>query len=128
MNSVRMDLPVLLPEIPDAHDACVRRLESLLSKRRGILATHIVEEAGRSVMCLHYDADAITLDDVQRLARAAGAEITERYGHRVWPLRAIAGRGDRRVGQPPGPDCPRRVRSAVSAQDALSVRARPRPT
>lgn len=90
MKSVRIDLPVLLPEIPDARDACVQRLQALLSQRRGIEETHIVEEAGRCTVCLHYDADTIALDEVQRLAQAAGAEITERYGHRVWPLRAIA--------------------------------------
>ena len=90
MKSVRIDLPVLLPEIPDARDACVRRLQSLLSSTSGIEETHIVEEAGRSSLCLHYDADTITIDEVQRLAQSAGAEITARYGHRVWPLRAIA--------------------------------------
>ncbi len=90
MTRVRIDLPVLLPEIPDARDACVQRLQALLSQRRGIEGTHVVEEASGSVLCLHYDANTITLDEVQRLARASGAEITERYGHRVWPLRAIA--------------------------------------
>jgi Zn2+/Cd2+-exporting ATPase len=90
VKSVRIDLPVLLPEIPDARDACVQRLQALLSQRRGIQETHIVEETGRWTLCLHYDADTIALDEVQRLAQAAGAEITERYGHRVWPLRAIA--------------------------------------
>ncbi len=90
MKSVRLDLPLLLPEIPDARDACVRRLEALLSQSRGIEATHVVDEPGRSVLCVHNDADTITLDEVQRLARAAGAQITERYGHRVWQLRAIA--------------------------------------
>ena len=90
MKSVRIDLPVLLPEIPDARDACVRRLQALLSKRRGIDKVHIVEDAGRALLCLHYDADTITLDDVQRIAQGAGAQVTDRYGHRVWPLRAVA--------------------------------------
>jgi Cd2+/Zn2+-exporting ATPase len=90
VKSVRIDLPVLLPEIPDARDACVQRLQALLSSRHGIEETHVLEEGGRSTLCVHYDADAITLDEVERVARAAGAEITERYGHRVWPLRAIA--------------------------------------
>jgi Cd2+/Zn2+-exporting ATPase len=90
VKRVRLDLPVLLSEIPDAHDACVQRLQALLSRRRGIEGTHIVEQGGRSVLCLHYDADAISLAEVERLAKAAGAQVTERYGHRVWPLRAIA--------------------------------------
>ena len=108
MKSVRIDLPVLLPEIPDARDACVRRLQALMSAKRGIARTHIVEEAGRFVLCLHYDADTITLDEVQRLAQSAGAEITERYGHRVWPLRAIAAE-----------DAGRRIEETLAAVDGV---------
>ena len=89
MKRVRLDLPVLLPDVPDARDACVRRLQAVLSQRRGIEGTHVVEERGRSLLCLHYDPDAIALSEVEQLARAAGAEVTERYGHRVWPLRAV---------------------------------------
>ena len=126
MNKVRIDLPVLLPEVPDAHDACVRRLQALLSRERGIHDTHIVDDAGLSRLCLHYDTDTVTLDEVQRLARAAGAEVTARYGHGVWPLRAIAAedagrrleaalaarsRSDRRLGQRAGPGGARRVRA-----------------
>ena len=90
MKSVRLDLPILLPEIPDARDACVHRLQALLSPRRGITHTHITEEDGRSVLCVHYDPDTLTVEDVRRLAAIAGAEVTERYGHGVWPLHAIA--------------------------------------
>ena len=90
MKRVRIELPVLLPEIPDGRDACVQRLQALLSPTRGITGTHLVGDAGRTLLCLHYDADTITLAEVQGLARTAGAEITERYGHRVWPLHAIA--------------------------------------
>ena len=89
MKRVRLDLPVLLPDIPDARDACVRRLQAVLSERRGVTGTHLVEEEGRSFFCLHYDPDVISVAEVEQLARAAGAEVTERYGHRVWPLRAI---------------------------------------
>ena len=98
----------------------------LLSGRPGILDTHVVEEGGRSVLCLHYDADTITLEDVQRWARAAGAEVTEKYGHRSWPLHAVGARRRRRahradaggcsrrhrcIGQPAGADRPGRVRA-----------------
>ena len=90
MKTIRIDLPVLLPEVPDARDACVRRVQALLSPRRGITHTHITDENGRSVLCVHYDPDTLTVDEVRRLAEAAGAQVTERYGHRTWPLRAIA--------------------------------------
>lgn len=54
MKHVRIELPILLPEIPDARDACVRRLQELLSERRGITKTHVVEDGGAAALCLHY--------------------------------------------------------------------------
>lgn len=90
MKNVRLDLPLLLPEVSDARDACIHRLQALLSPRRGITHTHITEEDGRTVLCVHYDPDTLTVDDVRDLARAAGAQVTQRYGHRLWQLRAIA--------------------------------------
>ena len=72
MKNVRIELPILLPEIPDARDACVRRLQELLNQRRGITRTHVVEDGGTALLCLHYDPDVITLDSVEQLARAAG--------------------------------------------------------
>ena len=90
MKHVRIELPILLPEIPDARDACVRRLQELLSQRRGITKTHVVEDGGAALLCLHYDPDVITLDNVEQLAQAAGAEVRERYGHQVVSIRAVA--------------------------------------
>jgi len=90
VKNVRIELPILLPEIPDAHDACVRRLQDLLSQRRGIKETHIVEGAGSALLCVHYDPDVVTLEAVEHVAQAAGAEVRERYGHRVLPIRAVA--------------------------------------
>lgn len=90
MKHVRIDLPILLPEIPDARDACVRRLQELLSQRRGITKTHVVEDEGAAFLCLHYDPNVITIDNVEQLARAAGAEVGERYGHQVFAIRAVA--------------------------------------
>ena len=90
MKHVRIDLPILLPEIPDARDACVRRLQELLSQRRGITKTHVVEDEGAAFLCLHYDPNVITIDNVEQLARAAGVEVGERYGHQVFAIRAVA--------------------------------------
>lgn len=108
MNTVRIDLPILLPDIPDAHDACVARLRGLLNQRRGVTETHVVEDGPIAVLCVHYDPNVITLDNVEELARAAGAEVRERYGHRVWPLRAVAGE-----------DAGRRIEDTLRAIDGV---------
>ena len=90
--TTRLELEVLLPEVPDARDACVARLESLISAERGIVRAHAVTAAGGpDVMCLHYDTRVVTLAQVERVARSAGARLSDRYGHEVVPLHAITG-------------------------------------
>ena len=89
-EKLRLDLPVLLPEVPDSRDACVDRLESLITRHPGVTEVHLVEQDGRGhALCMHYDSETLTLAQVERLARAAGAEVTERYGHAVLPIRAV---------------------------------------
>lgn len=107
MRTVRIDLPILLPDIPDARDACVERLQSLLNQRRGVAQTPVVDDGAAARLCVHYNPAVLTLHNVEELAKAAGAEVAERYGHRVWPLRAVTsedvgGRIEETVRQIPG--------------------------
>ena len=108
MKHVRIELPILVPEIPDARDACVRRLQELLSQRRGITKAHVVEDGGAPLLCLHYDPDVITLDNVEQLAQAAGAEVRERYGHQVLSIHAVAAE-----------DAGRRIEDTLMAVDGV---------
>ncbi|GAB3705690.1 heavy metal translocating P-type ATPase [Spirosoma flavus] len=95
MEKLQIDLPVLLPDLPDEKDHCVRRLIDLLEERAGIDKVHIRDENERttsdhtSQLCIHYDPQVISLNRVQTLARQAGAEITHRYGHYVGYLNGI---------------------------------------
>lgn len=89
-EKLRLDLPVLLPEVPDSRDACVDRLESLIARQPGVTEVHLVQEdGGGDALCMHYNTETLTLAQVERLARAAGAEVTERYGHAVLPIRVV---------------------------------------
>ena len=99
MATVELDLPAVLPDVPDADDGCVSRLESLLVDKTGIERAHLVPpNGGAARLCLHYDPDILTLAQVERYAHAAGIDITGRYGHVVLPLRAIDGEdADRRI-------------------------------
>ncbi len=90
-----IDLKSLLPDLPDARDACVARLTALIGEGGGVGRVHLVHaegEGGREPsICLHYDPGIATLAQVERLARAAGLEVSERYGHAILPLRLIDG-------------------------------------
>ena len=100
-QKLRIDLFVLLPEIADARDACVHRLESLLGRERGIEKTHVVGEDGQPPqLCLHFDPRTISIAQVERLAKAAGAKLTEQFDHAVIPVRVTGGEDEyRRVEQ-----------------------------
>ncbi|MBA4158766.1 MAG: heavy-metal-associated domain-containing protein [Gemmatimonadetes bacterium] len=90
-KTLRLDLPLLLPDVPDTRDACVARLESMLGEKQGIRRTHLLrsEIPGATLLCLHYDPDTLSLAEVERIA--AGAEVTAHFGHAVIPLRAVDG-------------------------------------
>jgi Cd2+/Zn2+-exporting ATPase len=78
---LELEIPLLLPEVEDAADQCVERLQEWLLSIAGIRDSHIKRDDGDAVLCLHYDPNLLSLDRVQRLARQAGAAISERYRH-----------------------------------------------
>ena len=88
---LRIDLPVLLPGVPDARDACVARLADMLGAKQGIGKVHVSDPGGGAspLLCLHYDPDRLSVEEVRRIAAAAGAEITARFGHAILPIRAV---------------------------------------
>src|SRR4029078_11681886 len=55
----------------------------MLQYKRGIDKVHVVPEEGnrKAQLCFHYDPSEVALSKVEQLAKKAGAEITEHYGH-----------------------------------------------
>jgi Cd2+/Zn2+-exporting ATPase len=80
-QTLKLDLPLLLPEIPDARDPCVERVRERLSVVRGILQAHVEPRDGQRVLCVHFDPELLALSDVQRLAEQAGTAVRARYRH-----------------------------------------------
>ena len=90
MNKVKINLDILLPGVPDEKDACVNRLLSELSARKGIEKTHIVtDDKGKTQLCLHYDPQVVSVEKVQKMARQAGGQITDRYRHLLLEVEGI---------------------------------------
>ncbi|MEP9369963.1 heavy metal translocating P-type ATPase [Xanthobacter sp. VNH20] len=90
-EKLRLDIPLLLPNVPDAADACVRRLISEIREREGIEQVHVAaDESGElAQLCVHYDPNVMSLARIRELAESAGARITERFGHVVWRVKGI---------------------------------------
>ena len=83
-SKLHLELPLLLPDLPDARDRCVSALIQTLSGRSGITDAHVVDEAATPAeLCIHYDPELISLERVRELAASVGAEITSRVGHLI---------------------------------------------
>jgi len=90
-TTLRLDLDILLPGLPREQDACVSRLLDRLQGQPGIESAHVRTEAtGPTQVCIHYDPDRMPLGRIRELAQAAGASVSERYGHVTWTVTGIA--------------------------------------
>ena len=96
-QKVKLEVPLLLPDVPDVKDRCVATLIETLSARDGIKEAHVVDDAaGTPILCVHYDPDVITLSRVRELAQSTGAELTDRIGHLVaWTAETLHARAAR---------------------------------
>ena len=87
-NRLRLNIPILLPQVHADADACVARLVTEMRGREGVEHAHIApaSDGEPAQLCIHYDAGVLPLPRIRELVSGAGARITERYGHAVWPL------------------------------------------
>lgn len=88
VSKLKLELPLVLPDLPDARDLCVRTLVRMLRRREGVLDAHVdPAETGRPAqLCLHYNSQLVSVARVRELAIAAGAQLSERIGHVVGML------------------------------------------
>ena len=87
-DPLRIDIPLLLPDVVDAADRCVERLLSELSGREGVERVHVVSatESGPAQLCIHFDQSMLSLQRIRQLVEAAGAKIAEQFGHAAWTI------------------------------------------
>jgi Cd2+/Zn2+-exporting ATPase len=91
MEKIKIDLDLLLPEIPDERDACVQRIITMMQNHKGIAKAHLLpgNEKDEAKLCFHFDPDEISLEQIQAYAREAGAAITKQYGHLIVEVEKI---------------------------------------
>ena len=88
-KTIELEIPLLLPNVKDEQDECLNRLEVSLQNQRGILRAHLEREKTPVDLCLHYDPNLLTLEQVKRLAQRAGAGIANRYHHLFTPIEGM---------------------------------------
>lgn len=96
-QKLRLDIPIVLPDLADAADACVDRLIIYLNGQAGVEAIHVLTDASPPQLCIHYDSEQLSLSRIRELVLAAGAQISARYGHVVWQTNASHARKARMV-------------------------------
>ncbi len=91
MKKLKLEIPLLLPEVPDDKDQCVHTLIDLLSEQKGLEKVHVVQTDDSSVphLCFHYNPDLISIDRVRSIARQTGASITKKTGHKLIEVEGI---------------------------------------
>ena len=98
-------LRLLLPDLPDAQDACVRRLTDLTSQQAGVSLAHATDDGA---LCVHFDPSHTTLAEVQQRVSAAGAQLAAEYGHVSFELGGL-----------PSEDASRRLERLLRAQEGV---------
>jgi Cd2+/Zn2+-exporting ATPase len=88
-NTLELEIPLLIPGLTNHEDDCLHRLESSLKNQRGILRAHVEYEKEPLVLCLHYNPDLTSIEDVRRIATRAGTSIANRYHHEVIPVEGM---------------------------------------
>ena len=85
---VRLDIPLLLPEVKDVADRCIGRLTNELRGRAGVRDAHVVasHDDTPAQLCIHYDPDFLSLQRVREIAKGTGAALTEKYQHIHWTV------------------------------------------
>jgi Zn2+/Cd2+-exporting ATPase len=91
MTRTQIELPVLLPLVPDEKDSCVRRLIEHLESREGIQKVHLASKEGNDqpVLCFHFDPQIISLARIRSIAKSTGAQITDTYGHLLFEVTGV---------------------------------------
>lgn len=89
MQKIKIDLNILLPEILNERDECVQRIIVLMQNHKGIEEIHVVGNGKEAQLCFHYNPDITSIDQIQALAKEAGASITQRFGHLLIEIKAF---------------------------------------
>ncbi len=105
MTTRTFSIKLVLPDLPDAQDACVRRLTELANRQPGVSLAHATDDGA---LCVHFDPSQTTLAEVQQRVTASGAQLSAEYGHVSLALGGL-----------PSEDAGRRLESLLRAQEGV---------
>ncbi len=113
--TLRLDLPILLPDLPHEQDPCIDRLLADVQTLPGVHDAHVIQDedapaddAPTGTLCLHYDPHLVSLSEIQDATERAGARVTERYQHETLDIRGME-----------CTDCPASIEHILARQEGV---------
>ncbi|WP_144606378.1 heavy metal translocating P-type ATPase [Algoriphagus algorifonticola] len=91
MKKLQIQIPLILPKVQDEKDQCVEKLINALQDTEGLEKVHVADETDNGVpqLCFHYNPELISINSIQQIAKRTGAEIGEKYGHKLIEVEGI---------------------------------------
>lgn len=88
MDTLQLDLDVVLPDAHDGRDRCVDDLINSVGRLDGVESVHVIDSDGAdgtsgAKLCLHVQSGAVSISRLRDLVSATGAEVHSRYGHLI---------------------------------------------
>jgi Cd2+/Zn2+-exporting ATPase len=91
MEKLQIEIPLILPEIPDDKDRCVQDFIELLKEQKGIEKVHVEQNSDSDVphLCFHYNSAEISISQIRKIAKQIGSSISEKIGHKLIEVHGI---------------------------------------
>ena len=91
MKKLLIEIPLILPEVPDDKDSCVQDCIELLENQKGIEKVHVKQMPNSDVphLCFHYNSAEISISHIRQIAEQIGSSISEKIGHKLIEVKGI---------------------------------------
>ncbi|MGV8962703.1 MAG: heavy metal translocating P-type ATPase [Candidatus Saccharimonadaceae bacterium] len=91
MKKLQIDIPLILPEVPDEKDQCVNEFIKVLREEKGVEDVHVFETKNNGVpqLCFHYNPTQISISRIRLLAKQVGSSISEKIGHKLIEVKGV---------------------------------------
>jgi Cd2+/Zn2+-exporting ATPase len=84
-----IEIPILLPDVRDNRDGRLRRVGEALANRKGIRKAHVKADPSPMRLCLHYDRNEVSIEELHRMVGRAGAHVQSRYHYEAIPIEGM---------------------------------------